>query len=160
MRAPARLLVAALCFAGLLAGIACSKQPSTAVAVPAAASAVSTATTVAAASSMAKKRAAPEPVEPVVIGNVRFEAPFNGKARGLGQNGGIVTALDASTGAELWSVVVYPITYAPNLEADKQDVFIIDMAASPDGKALIVSDERGRRWRVDLATRTAGPDKP
>lgn len=109
---------------------------------------------------MAKKRAAPEPVESVVIGTVRYEAPPNGKARGLGQNGGIVTAVDVATGAELWLVVVYPITYKPNLEADKQDIFITDMAASLDGKALIVSDERGRRWRVDLTTKTAGPDKP
>lgn len=107
-----------------------------------------------------KKIAAPEEVDPVTIGKTRYEAPFNGKARGLGQNGGIVTAVDSSTGAELWVVVVYPITYAPNLDADKQDIFIIDMSASSDGKALIVNDERGRRWRIDLATHTAGPDKP
>lgn len=108
----------------------------------------------------AKKRAPPQPVAPVVLDNVRFEAPINGKVRGLGQNGGLVVAIDNRTGEELWFVLVYTITYAPNLEADKQDLFITDMAASADGKALIVNDERGRRWRVDLAKRVSTPDTP
>lgn len=125
----------------VLAGVACGKAPASAGAAPA-----------------AKKRAAPDPVDPVVIGNVRFEAPPWGKARGLGQNGGFVVAHDAATGAELWTAKVYAIAYKADMEADKQDVFIIDMKASADGKALLVADDRGRRWRVDLATHAAGPD--
>lgn len=162
MRATDRLLAAALSAVGLLAGGACSKQPGSAVPVaPAVASAPGPAGTSAATGSRAaKKRAAPEPVDPVTIGNVRYETPLNGKARGLGQNGGHVVAIDARTGAELWLVTVYPVAYVPNMEADKQDIFIIDMAPSHDGKALIVSDEKGRRWRVDLATHAAGPDQP
>jgi hypothetical protein len=127
--------------AGVLAGVACGKAPSSAVAAPS-----------------AKKRAAPDPVDPVVIGSVRYEAPPWGKAQGLGQNGGIVVAHDVATGAELWSTKVYTIAYKPDMEADKQDVFIIDMKASADGKALVVADDRGRRWRVDLASHAAGPD--
>lgn len=162
-RAPAHLLAATLGAAGMLAGTACSKQPSATGAVPVAARVADASARVVASkdqSGIAKKRAAPETVEPVVVGNVRYEAIVDGKARGLGQNGGILAAVDTGTGAELWLTVVYPIAYKPNLEADKQDIFITEIVASPDGKALIVTDERGRRWRVDLATRKSGPDKP
>lgn len=119
----------------MLAALACGKAPGTAAAAP-----------------VAKKRAGPEPVAPVMLGTIRFEAPVDGKARGQGQNGGFVVAHDAATGAELWSARLYTTVYAGNMEADKQDVFIVEMKASPDGRALLVTDERGWRWRVDLAS--------
>jgi hypothetical protein len=84
--------------------------------------------------------------------------PAEGKAQGQGQNGGIVVARDAATGAELWTSKVYAIAYKADMEGDKQDVFIIDMKASADGKALLVTDDRGRRWRLDLASHAAAPD--
>jgi hypothetical protein len=134
-------LAPAVLAAAMLAAVACGRAPSSAEAAP-----------------VAKKRAAPEPVDPVVIGAVRFEAPPWGKVQGLGQNGGIVVARDAATGAELWTTKVYAVAYKADMEADKQDVFIIDMKASADGKALLVTDDRGRRWRVDLASHAAAPD--
>ena len=134
--------------AAMAVAVACGKFPAGADAAPAVD-----------AAPVAKKRAAPEPVDPVVIGAVRYEAPADGKARGLGQNGGVVVARDAASGAELWTAKVYPIAYAANLEADKQDVFIFDMKASPDGRALLVTDERGRRWRLDLASHAAARDE-
>jgi hypothetical protein len=140
MRRRSGLVVGAIAVA-MLAAVACGKAPTSAEAAP-----------------VAKKRAGPEPVDPVVIGAVRFEAPTDGKAKGLGQNGGIVVAHDAASGAELWTAKVYAITYAANMEADKQDVFIIEMKPSADSRALRVTDDRGRRWRVDLATHAAAPD--
>ena len=140
MRGRSGVALAALA-AAMLAAVACGRAPSSAEAAP-----------------MAKKRAGPEPVEPVVIGAVRFEAPTDGKAHGLGQNGGYVVAHDAASGATLWTTQVYAISYAANLEADKQDVFIVEMKPSAGGKALRVTDDRGRRWTVDLATHAAAPD--
>jgi len=134
-------LVAAAIAAAMLAAVACGKAPTSAEAAP-----------------TAKKRAGPEPVEPVVIGTVRFEAPVDGKARGLGQNGGFVVAHDAATGTALWTAKVYAIAYRADMEGDKQDVFIVEMKPSADGKALQVTDDRGRRWKVDLATHAAAPD--
>ncbi len=125
----------------MLGAVACGKGPAAAAASP-----------------LAKKRAGPETVAPVVMGTVLFEAPVDGKAKGLGQNGGIVVAHDAATGAELWSVRLYTTVYAANLEGDKQDIFIVEMKASPEGRALLVTDERGRRWRVDLASHAVSPD--
>ena len=140
MRRRSGLVVAAIAVA-MLAAVACGKAPASAEAAP-----------------VAKKRAGPEPVEPVVVGGVRFEAPSDGKAKGLGQNGGFVVAHDAASGAELWTAKVYTITYAANMEGDKQDVFIIDMKPSPDARALLVADDRGRRWRIDLATHAVAQD--
>ena len=134
-------LAAATLAAAMLAAVACGKAPTSAEAAP-----------------VAKKRAGPEPVDPVVIGAVRFEAPPDGKAKGLGQNGGFVVAHDAATGAELWTAKVYAITYKADMEGDKQDVFIIEMKPSPDGRSLLVSDDRGRRWKIDLASHAAAPD--
>ena len=102
----------------------------------------------------AKKRAAPEPVEPVVIQGIRYEAVPWGRARGLDQNGGYVQAVDVATGKQLWLVRVYKITYDPAMEADKQDEFISELSASKDGRTLTVVTERGSRYRIDLATRT------
>ncbi len=140
MRRRSGLVVAAIAVA-MLAAAACGRAPASAEAAP-----------------VAKKRAGPEPVDPVVIGAVRFEAPADGKAKGLGQNGGFVVAHDAATGAELWTAKVYAIAYKADMEGDKQDIFIIGMKPSPDGRALLVTDDRGRRWKVDLATHAAERD--
>ncbi len=141
MRRRSGFAAAVVVVVAMLAAVACGKAPTSAEAAP-----------------VAKKRAGPEPVDPVVIGAVRFEAPADGKAKGLGQNGGFVVAHDAASGAELWTAKVYAIAYKANMESDKQDVFIIEMKPSPDARALLVTDDRGRRWRVDLATHAAAPD--
>jgi hypothetical protein len=107
----------------------------------------------------AKKRAAPAVVEPVVAGGVRYEPLLGGKSLGLGQNGGDIVARDAATGTELWRLRVYTIEYRPNLEADKQDIFISEMSLAPDGVSLSVTDERGRRYRVDTRTKSVEVQK-
>ena len=105
-----------------------------------------------------KKIAAPDDVEPVTVGKTRYEAPHWGKTLGFAQNGGHVSAVDIATGKRLWTVELYKIDYQPNMEADKQDIFIIEMKPSSDGRTLLVSDDRRRRWKVDLASHAAAPD--
>jgi hypothetical protein len=101
---------------------------------------------------IAKKRAAPAAVPPVSHSGIRYEAIPFGKARGLDQNGGLVAVIDEATGRELRVLRVYRIEYDPDLESDKQDLFITSLAVSADGGCLEVTDERGRRFTVDLAT--------
>jgi glucose dehydrogenase len=102
-----------------------------------------------------KKRSGPEDVEPVIIGNNRYEALHWGKERGLGQNGGHVVAIDQSTGAELWVAQLYEIRYDPNMEADKQDTFLTRLEADAPNSRLVAEDERGRRFALDLFSRKA-----
>jgi hypothetical protein len=103
------------------------------------------------------KRAGPPKVAPVAIDNIEFSAIPWGKARGFGQNGGYVAAIDRATGKELWTLKVYDVRYDPALEDDVQDVFITSLAKSASGRELIVTDERGHSYIVDPQTRSVQP---
>ncbi|WP_189052434.1 hypothetical protein [Aliidongia dinghuensis] len=142
----------------LLAGASATLAPDTLHAAGDKASAVGASGPAGTAPRPMKKRAGPPEVAPVVIGSVRYEPLLGGKARGLGQNGGDIVARDAKTGAELWTLRVYKIDYAANMEPDKQDIYITSLDVAPDGRSLLVTDERGRRWRVDTEARTATPE--
>ena len=104
------------------------------------------------------KRLAPDPVAPVSFEGRRYEAIQFGKARGLGQNGGHVAAIDEASGRELWVQQVYRIRYDRGLEGDKQDVFITGLTLVPAAHALLIENERGARYRLDLRTRKVKPD--
>jgi hypothetical protein len=94
---------------------------------------------------------APEPA-PVQHQGVRYEAIQWGKTHGLGQNGGYVQAVDAANGGILWIHRIYRIAYDPAKEQDKQDRFITRLAIGPRGESLLVDDERGGRYVLDLRT--------
>ena len=93
----------------------------------------------------------PEPA-PVVVGGIRYEALPWGKARGLGQNGGYLAAIDVASGRESWLLKVYDVVYDGEREVDKQDLFIEDLTLEASG-LLRVTDERGGLYRVDLQQR-------
>ena len=95
----------------------------------------------------------PEPVDPVRSGGIRYEAMQWGKARGLGQNGGYLAAIDEKTGDELWLLKVYDVSYDGDMEGDKQDVFVTSLEIDREGRRLTVENEAGDRFTVDLASR-------
>ncbi len=128
----------------LLAGLGCSADEKAAVAP--------------AAPALQAKRVGPKSVAPVTVGGVRYEALPWGKKHGLGQNGGYLATFDAKTGAELGLIKVYEIKYDPKLEADVQDVFISRLDSIDGG--LAVTDERGRRYLVDVATKSVRAVSP
>jgi hypothetical protein len=105
-----------------------------------------------------KERAeVPEP-EPVSYQGTRYEAVPWGKVRGFGQNGGYVAAIDEATGAEKWVLKVYDVKYDPEMEADKQDVFITGLSLKPRENLLRVENERGQLYLVNTVDRTVkGP---
>lgn len=104
-----------------------------------------------------RKRVGPPDVEPVTLNGVRYEALHWGREHGLEQNGGYVVAMDAVSGHELWTARVYQIEYVPKLETDVQDIFIKSLAPTEGGKQLLVTDERGRKFLLDLPTHEARP---
>jgi hypothetical protein len=107
-----------------------------------------------------KERAEVPTAEPVTLGTVRYEAPLWTRARGLPQNGGYLEAFDTRTEQSLWLLKVYSVDANPALEADKQDIFITRMTPDRAGRHLTLEDERGRRWRVDLASRRVTALRP
>lgn len=99
------------------------------------------------------KRVGPAPVAPVVINGLRIEAVNAGRKRGLDQNGGYIEAFDQASGKLLWLLQVYQIDYDKHMEEDVQDRFIAGMQSTADGANLLVTDENGNRFEVDLLTR-------
>ena len=100
-----------------------------------------------------KERAEMPCPAPVILAGVRYAAVPWGRARGLGQNGGILAAQDPASGLELWTLLVYRIDYDNELESDKQDVFIESITVQSGGTLRIVS-ERGDSYLVDVVRRT------
>jgi hypothetical protein len=99
------------------------------------------------------KRVGPPKVEPVALGTTRYEVIHWGRKRGLSQNGGYIAALNAKSGAELWILKVYDIQYEEKLETDVQDIFIKTMTKSKTKNALDITDEKGRKYKVDVESR-------
>ena len=104
-----------------------------------------------------KERAEVQEPMPVVVGAVRYQAPAFTRAQGLAHNGGYVEAVDAASGQRRWIVDVLGPPVRDGKEEDKTDVFIATLALAKGGHALLVTDERGRRFRLDLRTRRVTP---
>lgn len=96
----------------------------------------------AAVSPVSAKRLAPRPVTPVIVNSVEYSAPVDFV--------GVVVATDVSSREVLWKKRIYRIRYLPFLETDVQDVYISSL--SIEGNALIVANERGCQFALDLAT--------
>jgi len=95
-----------------------------------------------------RKREEPAPVEPLTLGGVRYEAPMLGGAVGAAQDGGVLAAYDAASGALLWTLVVYE-----NPERDEDpEVYITSIRAAADGRTLCIVNEHGEEFRVDPET--------
>jgi len=107
-----------------------------------------------AATGKSAKRAGPDDVAPVRVGDTIYEVIHWGLARGLAHDGGYIRAVDAATGRERWVLEVYRVDYDPKREQDVQDVFIDALRAGASGRTLEASDEAGRRYEIDLQART------
>jgi hypothetical protein len=110
------------------------------------------------ANSPRAKRVPPATVPSLTIGDLRIDVIHWGRDEGFGQNGGVLRAVDTTSGATAWVVKVYDISYDPHLESDVQDIFITALRKPWLRNCLVVSDERGRQFRVDLATRAVAPE--
>jgi hypothetical protein len=102
------------------------------------------------------KRGEPKPVKPLVSNGVRYIAPsvmpnYQSIYGNPTCDIGCVEARNNKNGKLLWKVEVYQIKYDPKMETDVQDVFI--SALSIDRGKLIVKNEDGAKFSVDLKTR-------
>ena len=97
------------------------------------------------------KRAAPRDVPPIVHQGVEYSFPHFGYLDEEGQNGGVVEARDVKSGRRLWRLKVYTTRRFPWREQDVQDVFIT--SAKLVGNSLVVTNEKGKTFEVNLATR-------
>lgn len=91
------------------------------------------------------KRAAPEKVAPVSRDGIEYCAPRSADKVGR------VQARDAESKKVLWEATIYEIEYDPDLEKDVQWIFI--SGPNIEGESLIITDERNKRYALDLKTR-------
>lgn len=84
------------------------------------------------------------------LNGVRYEAIHWGKAQGLEQNGGYLAAIDEKTGKRKWLVRVYKIQYKPDMEEDKQDVFISKISQGLRARTLLIENDRNEYFILDL----------
>ncbi|CAG1769309.1 hypothetical protein BAC3_00190 [uncultured bacterium] len=99
-----------------------------------------------------KRREIPNP-KPVLLKGIYYESVPWGKARGLGQNGGFIRAVDKTTGSEKWLLKVYDVVYKKDMEDDKQDVFISELYMESEC-LLHVVNERERHYLVNIDKQT------
>jgi hypothetical protein len=93
---------------------------------------------------LAKRKPAPV-IPPVVHEGVRYTVP-NDKG-----TVGYVVAHEVATGKELWKRTIFRKRLFPLLEHDVQWVFMKQMQL--EGGRLILTDERGKTYSLDLKTR-------
>jgi hypothetical protein len=87
---------------------------------------------------------------------VRYEQNLDASEAEFGQVGGVLRARDARTGVLLWSLKVYPNARQPGLEGDVQDIFFRSMAFDDENR-LVIQNERGARFAIDVTKRTVTP---
>ena len=90
------------------------------------------------------KRTPPPVVAPITHHGVVYSATGDGETA-------FVAAAEEKTGTQLWKAQVYRVQMDPNKEVDVQTIFISGMRLS--GERLLIQDEAGRCYRLDLKTR-------
>lgn len=101
-------------------------------------------------------RSPPPKVEPVVRDGKRYAQHIGTHDDRIGQSGGLLEIVDVSTGKQLAMIKVYDNQRQPDLEGDAQDIFFASMAFDSSGK-LIITDEVGRRFAIDVVKRESKP---
>lgn len=92
---------------------------------------------------------APE-VAPVVHQGIRYEQIKAPSSKGL-PPGGYVSATEVATGKRVWLAKVYDTALDSNRETDVQIVFFKSLVLNQGGDALLIEDEKQRKYRVSLA---------
>ncbi len=105
----------------------------------------------------AGKRAGPAEVAPLTLGRTTYTVMHWGRLRGLAQNGGYIAASDSKSGKQLWILKIYDTQAKAGLEGDVQDVFITSMEKGDGPNLLIIKDEAGRTYSVDVKKRIVTP---
>lgn len=101
-------------------------------------------------------RGAPPRVPPVVIDGIRYSQVLSPRRVGIdAYGGGWMVAHDDRTGEQLWTLRVYEIVFNLDDEIDVQETYFERMDRVHGRRELLVRNERGDRFLVDVDTRTA-----
>ena len=102
-------------------------------------------------------RPPPPSVPAIEHKGVRYLQDIDGPAQARDQPCGYLLAYDVAAGKLLWQLKVYEVAIDPKLEHDVQEVYFKSMKLQPGGEQLLIENEVGRRYLVDLARRSVKP---
>ncbi len=102
-------------------------------------------------------RIGPPDVEPVLFQGRRYEQIVNGENRKLDQRTGYLAVIDIASQKEVATIKVYDVPFDPDMEADVQDVFMVRLELQAGENRLLVENERGGRFYVDLGSNAVTP---
>jgi len=94
-------------------------------------------------------RSPPPDVAPVVYNGKRYAQRIGSHDDHIGQSGGLLDVFQETTGKLVATIKVYDNVRNPDWEGDVQDIFFESMAFD-DSRRLIITDEVGRRFAVDV----------
>jgi len=105
-------------------------------------------------------RSAPPIVPPVTHAGVRYEQLDDDRLPGIDPDASYVVARDVASNAVLWTLQIYRTELIPGLETDVQAVYFKAMRLNADATQLLIDDENGRHFVVDLASRSVRQSAP
>lgn len=102
-------------------------------------------------------RRPPPRVDPIEHQGVRYEQETQGTRHGLDRDTGHLVAIDPASGQRLWTVKVYETGNIEHLERDVQRIYFKHMSVVEGRDALLIENEVGQRFIVDLQQRSVSP---
>ena len=97
------------------------------------------------------KRLAPEEVAPIVQNGFVYTIGYSAYDDARKIRTTFIEATDMNTGRGLWKAPIYQTKYDPAMETDAQDIFVTGF--QPKGRKLLIENEHGRQFLLDLRTR-------
>ena len=96
------------------------------------------------------KRVAPAIVSPVVTTHTIYSVVNSSVEKGKEIRGGFIEARHSKHRKLLWRAKIYQTDYDLKLERDVQDIFIKTLTHDKSHDLLIMSDEKGRAFVLDI----------
>ena len=101
---------------------------------------------------LGQSRVGQAPTQPILFEGRKYEQITNGAALELDQRTGYLAVFDAETGTRQALIKVYVVPFDPTLEADVQDIFFTTMVLDDSTRRILIENERGASFAVDLDT--------
>jgi hypothetical protein len=98
-------------------------------------------------------------VRPITFEGRRYEQILNATHHGLPQRTGYLAVVDDETNESITNVKVYDVAFDPEKEADVQDVFFASMQLDEAGRRLLIKNEHGKGFVVNLDDYSVEPQK-
>lgn len=96
-----------------------------------------------------------DPVTPLVHQGVRYEEDLTSPTPAGQIAGGLLSAFDATSGQRLWQLQVYRLEDKPGAPGRHPGVHFKSITEVPGQDALLVENQSGGQYRVDLSQRQA-----